>query len=202
MAFLCVVYSGMIFVDDVIVADDIPLARFSCNTGACKGACCVVGSAGAPVRQSEIPVLNKAWRLLKDELPPASREAVIEKGLVRASSDGDYELSTIGDAECVFVKRTSEGVAICAIQEAHQQGRFQWPKPISCHLFPIRETRLGAVSYLNFEYVPEICEPAVTHARANGHHLSDMLAEPLARRFGAAWVRAFLDACRQAREGA
>lgn len=202
MAFLCVVYSGMIFVEDVVVSDDIPLARFVCHTGACKGACCVVGSAGAPVTDAEIPVLNKAWRLLKDELPQAAREAVVEKGLVRPSPDGDHELTTVGDAECVFVKRSADGVAVCAIQEAHQQGRFPWPKPISCHLFPIRETRLGAISYLNFEYVPEICEPAVVHAKAQGLYLTDMLADPLTRRFGAAWTEAFLDACRHVRDGA
>ena len=191
----------MIFVDDVVVSEEILLARFGCDTGACKGAWCVVGSAGAPVRDGERAVLNKAWRLLESELPAAARQAVADEGLLQPSSDGDYELATVGDAECVFVKRTPDGVAVCAIQEAHLQGRFHWPKPISCHLFPIRETRLGAVSYLNFEYVPEICEPAVVNARANGLYLTDMVAEPLTRRFGSAWTRTFLEACRSHREG-
>lgn len=185
----------MIFVRDVIVSDDIPAARFACDTGACKGACCVVGSAGAPVSSSEIPVLNKAWSLLKDELRPQARDAVADKGLIRPSPDGDYELSTVDDADCVFVKRADRGVAVCAIQQAHEQGRFHWPKPLSCHLYPIRETRIGAVTYLNFEFVPEICEPAVHHARTRGLYLTDIMAEPLTRRFGADWTEEFLAAC-------
>ena len=34
----------------------------------CKGACCVVGDAGAPVSKSEIEVLNKAYSQLKEKL--------------------------------------------------------------------------------------------------------------------------------------
>jgi len=178
-----------------MVSEDIAFARFACNTGACKGACCVVGSAGAPVTAAEIPVLNKAWSLLKDELRSQSRDAVADKGLVRASSDGDYELSTIGDAECVFVQFTEAGTAVCAIQKAFYEGRFHWPKPISCHLFPIRATTIGAVTYLNFEFVPEICEPAVRHAKTEGIWLSDYIREPLERRFGSDWADEFQAAC-------
>lgn len=189
----------MIFVRDVMVSEDIAFARFACNTGACKGACCVVGSAGAPVNKSEIPVLNKAWSLLKDELRPQSRDAVADKGLIRPSPDGDFELSTIGDAECVFVQFTDSGTAVCSIQKAFYEGRIQWPKPISCHLFPIRATTIGAVTYLNFEFVPEICEPAVHHAKSEGIYLSDYIREPLERRFGKDWVDEFQAACEHVR---
>ena len=79
--------------------------------------------------------MNKAWSLLKDELRPQSRDAVADKGLIRPSPDGDFELSTIGDAECVFVQFTDSGTAVCSIQKAFYEGRIQWPKPISCHLF-------------------------------------------------------------------
>jgi len=182
-----------------MISEDIAFARFACNTGACKGACCVVGSAGAPVAKSEIPVLNKAWSLLKDELRPQSRDAVADKGLIRPSSDGDFELSTIGEAECVFVQFTESGTAVCSIQKAFYEGRINWPKPISCHLFPIRATTIGAVTYLNFEFVPEICEPAVHHAKAEGVYLSDYIREPLERRFGKDWVDEFQAACEHVR---
>ena len=42
--------------------EDIATAKFACDITKCKGACCVVGDAGAPVDREEIPVLNKAFK--------------------------------------------------------------------------------------------------------------------------------------------
>ena len=58
----------MIRVQDVILSEDIATAKFVCDITKCKGACCVVGDAGAPVDREEIPVLNKAFKELKDKL--------------------------------------------------------------------------------------------------------------------------------------
>jgi len=44
----------MFKVENTILADDIATAKFSCDLSRCKGACCVVGDAGAPVVKSEI----------------------------------------------------------------------------------------------------------------------------------------------------
>ncbi len=189
----------MFAVGQALVSSDIPRARFSCHLAACKGACCVVGSAGAPVAAQEIPVLNQAWAALRAELPQAAHHAVADRGLTRPSPDGDFELATVGGAECVFVAHTADGTAICAIQRAWLEGRFHWPKPISCHLFPIRISTIGGTDFLNFEYVPEICEPAVVHGRTTDRWLSDELAEPLIRRFGQAWYQEFRTACEDAR---
>ena len=44
------------------------------------------------------------------------------------------------------------GIAKCAIQQAYYEGRFDWEKPLSCHLFPIRIVSIGGYDYLNFEF--------------------------------------------------
>jgi len=55
----------MFQIDNVILSDDIATVKFACDLGRCKGACCVVGDAGAPVEKKEIPVLKKAYAQLK-----------------------------------------------------------------------------------------------------------------------------------------
>lgn len=181
-----------------LVSDDVAHAKFACKTSACKGACCVVGEAGAPVEKKEIPVLKKAWKLLREELRAEARDAVDRDGLILTSNDG-HELACVNQSECVFVVYEQD-VAVCAIQKAYFDGRFDWEKPISCHLFPIRIKTIGAIDYVNFEFVPEICTPGAQNGRASGIWLSDFLKPPLVRRFGKAWYEEFVATCAYIRE--
>lgn len=188
----------MFFVDHVYLSDDVALARFSCNIRACGGACCVQGAAGAPVRPGERAVLNKAWHLLKEELRPEAREQVETHGLVYGSGK-DLELACVKAGACVFVEFDDDGTALCSIQKAAMEGRLNWPKPISCHLYPLRIMEAGGADYVNFEYVPDMCSTACTHARETGTYLAETLEEPLTRKYGADWYIRFLEACQTVR---
>lgn len=183
----------MFFVGNTIISDDLATFKFACDLGKCKGACCVVGSAGAPVKASEIPVLRRAFEELKSELRPEAVEVVEQSGLVHKHRDG-YELACTNGAECVFVKYDQFQVATCAIQQAFEEGRFNWPKPISCHLFPVRVTALASQDMLNVEYVPSICSPACDRGHAEDIGLAEFLKEPLIRAYGAEWYDEFVDA--------
>lgn len=188
----------MFQVQNTLISDDIALAKFACHLSACKGGCCVVGEGGAPIDASEVTILNKAWELLKDELPVASREEVISNGLIRGKSD-DLELACVGTAECVFVQKNNEGVALCSIQKAYFDGRIGWEKPISCHLFPIRIMEISGIDFLNFEYIPEICESGAIHGRGKNEYLAEHLSKPLTRKYGEQWYNEFLSACEHVR---
>lgn len=188
----------MFCVDDVYLSDEIALARFSCNIKACKGACCVRGDAGAPVHNSERAVLNKAWHLLKDELRPEAREQVETHGLINGSGK-NLELACSDGAACVFVQYDEAGVALCGIQKAMLEGRLNWPKPISCHLYPLRIMEAGGADYIHFEYIPEMCSAACTHARETNTYLAETLETPLTRKYGANWYQRFLKACAELR---
>lgn len=189
----------MFCVDNVYLSDDVALARFSCNIKACKGNCCVRGDAGAPVENRERAVLNKAWHLLKDELRPEAREHVEAHGLINGRG-ANLELACSNGAACVFVQYNEDGVALCSIQKAMMEGRIDWPKPISCHLYPLRIMRAGGAEYVNFEYIPEMCSTACTHARETNTHLAETLEAPLTRKYGADWYARFLEACAEVRE--
>lgn len=158
-----------------------------------------MGDAGAPVEKKEIPILKKAWLEVRNEVRPRAREVVQEKGLIQGNEKEGYELTCTDNEECVFVTYTEDKIAICSIQKAFQEGRIAWPKPISCHLFPVRITSIAGFDYANFQYVPTLCAPAVAQGKKEGYYLSDFLETPFLRKYGADWVEDFKEACRQMR---
>ncbi len=186
------------FVGDTIISDDVATFKFVCDLGRCKGACCVVGDAGAPVKGSELPVLRRAWEQLKDTLRPEAVAVVESEGLYKNNGQG-YELSCTEGAECVFVVYDGAGVATCAIQQAYDAGDFSWPKPISCHLFPVRVTKLANHDMLNMEYIPSICSAACDKGERSGVGLAEFLREPLVRVYGNDWYNDFMEAVRDVR---
>lgn len=188
----------MFQVQKTLISDDVALAKFSCHLSSCKGACCVVGEGGAPIEKHEINHLNKAYDVLKNELPATSIKEVESNGLIRASKDG-LELACVGSAECVFVIQANEKVSICAIQKAFFDGRIDWEKPISCHLFPIRIMNIGDLDFLNFEFVPEICTPGAEMGQQKNEFLAEHLERPLVRKYGNDWFDEFIHACNHVR---
>jgi hypothetical protein len=189
----------MIRVEDVILSEDIATAKFACNISRCKGACCVVGDAGAPVSRQEIPVLNKAFRQLKESLNPEAVKKAGREGVVVGNSESGFEINCIDSGECIFVEKDENGISTCAIQKAFYQGRFNWEKPISCHLYPVRLKHIAGFDYANFEYIPELCSAGCERGAEEGVYLADFLETALVRRYGRDWYNKFLTACREVR---
>ena len=179
----------MFAVGNILISDDLLEAPFACNLGACHGACCVQGDSGAPLEADERERLEEVLPAVRHRLRPEAVEVIEECGVWEEVGAGQYATTCVGQAECVFV--TYRGpVASCAIHEAALEGKVDWPKPISCHLYPVRIEGLGEYEALNYEQVG-ICEPGVRHGRREGAQLADFLRQPLVRRYGEAWYREF-----------
>ncbi len=190
----------MFKIQDTILTEEIATTKFACDLPRCKGACCVVGDAGAPVVKSEIPVLHKAYRELKNEMKPEAVAIAERDGVVVGSEKAGYEISCVGGAECIFVNYDEEEVAYCTIQKAYFEGRFNWEKPLSCHLFPIRLKRISDFDYANFEYVDSLCSAACEKGKKEETYLAEFLEKPLVRRYGQEWFDEFIAACNYIRE--
>ncbi len=190
----------MFRVGDTILSKSIATAQFACDVTQCKGACCVVGESGAPLSTDEVPRVEEAFELLADELSAAAREEVARVGVVRGSQKKGYEITCVDDNECIFVDYTEEGVAECTIQRAWMAGELSWEKPLSCHLYPIRLSRVGTFDYANFEYIPDLCSAGCGRGEREGIYLSDYLEKPLTRRYGKEWYSEFRRACDEIRE--
>ena len=187
----------MFVVQDVLVSDRIVDAPFACNLGACHGACCVQGDSGAPLEEDELRRVEEALPRVKKYLRPEALSVIDESGVWEERKDGGHATTCVDGAECVFV--TYEGpVAKCALQRAYHEGRISFPKPISCHLFPVRVERYGDHEALNYEEIA-LCVSARGNGRRQGMQLAEFLREPLIRKYGEQWYDEFLTACKERR---
>jgi hypothetical protein len=179
----------MFAVDHILLSDDLVDAPFACNLGACRGGCCVQGDAGAPLEADERASVEAVLPVVRPYLRPEALRVIAQQGAWEEEAPGHYVTTCVDGADCVFV--TYEGpVAKCAIQKAFYAGRTDFPKPLSCHLFPIRVHQYGDQEVLNYEPIG-LCNPARIKGERQGIQVADFLREPLIRKYGEAWYARF-----------
>ena len=128
----------MLQIQDVVVSFDVLKEKFLCDLSACKGACCIEGDAGAPVELDEVEKLEEVLPLIWDELSPGARTVIDKQGVVYVDQEGDLVTSIVNGKDCVFTCYDEKGCCYCAIEKAYREGKADFLKPVSCHLYPIR----------------------------------------------------------------
>ncbi len=184
----------MMKIGDVLVSDDIKDVEFVCHLEKCKGACCVEGDLGAPLEESELPMLNEIQEAIQPYLTEAGRAAIAEQGAYILDEDGDFSTPTVGGKECAYAHYDAQGVLKCGIEQAYLDGQVRWRKPISCHLYPIRITRKKTMEAVNY-HKWDICSAACTFGKSLKVPLYKFLKEPLIRKYGEAWYEELTTAC-------
>ncbi len=177
----------MIMVDNVVVSDELIKARFMCNLAECKGACCIEGDAGAPLKVEEIGIIEDDLDLIKPFMTPEGLKVVEEFGVFDYDSFGNFVTPLIKDRDCAFVFY-NDGVAACAIEKAHLEGEIDFRKPISCYLYPIRVSKSGPIETLHFHRW-NICSPAFSFGQQQQMPVYQFLREPLILKYGYAWFK-------------
>lgn len=173
-------------VGQVILSPDIITECFLCDLTACKGACCVEGESGAPLTPGEVGEIESALPVVWDDLSPKARAVIEADGVATTDAEGDLVTGIVCGKDCVLARREGD-LCLCATERAHRAGRLRWCKPVSCHLYPIREKRLSnGLTALNYHRW-SVCRPAVRAGRKAGIPLYVSLRDPLVRRFGADW---------------
>lgn len=176
----------IIQVGDVLVSPDIFTEKFCCDLDACKGVCCVVGDAGAPVTMDETLAIEDAVDTVWDELSASAQAVLDRQGVAYTDEEGDLVTSIVDGRDCVFTCY-DKGCCLCALERAYRQGKTSFVKPISCALYPLREKQFGPNLYgLNY-HKWRICAAARQKGKELDLPLYRFLAEPLTRRFGKAW---------------
>ena len=178
----------MIQIDDVIISLDVFREKFLCDLDACKGACCIEGDAGAPVELSEIEKLEEVLPIVWDALTPEAQAVIEKQGVVYPDRDGEMVTSIVDGKDCVFTCYDERGYCYCAIEKAYREGKTDFYKPISCHLYPIRVDGCGPYKAVNYHRW-SVCQAAVLLGRKEDVAVYQFLKEPLIRKFGEAWYR-------------
>ncbi|PNQ74570.1 DUF3109 domain-containing protein [Hanstruepera neustonica] len=169
-----------------IVSEDIIEKDFVCNLSACKGACCIDGDAGAPLEKSETDKLQEIYPKVKPLLRKESIQAIEEQGVFITTENGDFETPLIDGADCAYVIFDENKTALCAIEEAYNQGEIDWKKPVSCHLYPIRVKDYSEFSAVNYEKW-HICSDACTLGKELQVPVYKFVKQALIRKFGEDW---------------
>ena len=178
----------MIEVGKTLVSDDVIEEQFVCDLNKCKGACCVEGDLGAPLTKEELPLIEQVIPLVKPYLTPQAIEVLEKEGGFLLDEDGDYSTTTIHGEECAFAFYDDQKVLKCSIEQAHKEGKTDFKKPISCHLYPIRVVKLPEFDALNYDRW-QICSPACDLGKELKVPVYKFLKEALIRKYGAAWYQ-------------
>ena len=206
-------FGTIIEIGDVLISEDVVCEYFACDCGACGGACCIEGDAGAPLEESELEGLEEGYPSYSPLMSQAGRDRVDEVGFFEVDRDGELVTPCVpGSSECAFCKLSAAGAsgpagkifgerpagpelrrtvsALCAIELAG------FRKPISCALYPIRITKMpGGGCALNLHRW-KICAPAYEKGRGEGVRAYEFLRGPLIRRFGPEFYDALSAAAR------
>jgi hypothetical protein len=142
----------MIIVGNALVSEDILEKKFACQIDKCKGECCVLGDAGAPLLKDEADIILDIYDKIEPYISAEGIAEIKENGFVTRDTDGDLVTVCRSSGECVFVVYESNGIASCAIEKAHTAGDIDFKKPISCHLYPIRTKKYGSYIAMNYHH--------------------------------------------------
>lgn len=175
----------MITIGNTAISDDIADQFFVCDLAKCKGACCEEGDLGAPLEENELPLIDELLDKVKPYMSPQGRKAMEAQGPYLKDYEGDYSTTTVKGKECVFAI-AENGSWKCAIEKAWKEGKTDFRKPISCHLYPIRITKYDYYDALNYHRW-HICNPACHQGKSLRVELYRFLKEPLIRKYGEAW---------------
>jgi hypothetical protein len=177
----------MIQVGDTVISELLLEKKFVCDLKACKGVCCVEGDAGAPLEEEELEELVDVFPIVKEYLSEKAI-AALEEDLYVIDRDGEYVTQLVDGKECAYVIFDENGSTQCAIEQAYNDGKIAFKKPISCHLFPVRLNKYKDFTAVNYAYW-NICDDACALGEKLGVKTYLFLKEPLIRRFGAAWFK-------------
>lgn len=176
----------MLIVKDCIISEDIAEKRFCCDLAKCKGECCIEGDCGAPLEESEIPILERILPEVEPYMTPEGIAVIREEGVAAEDNAGEPCTPLINNRECAYICYGDDGMALCAIEKAYRDGKIDWKKPVSCHLYPVRVDVFGEFTAVNY-HKWDICQCAVAKGKECGEPLYKYLKEPFIRRFGQEW---------------
>lgn len=181
---------ALIAIDNVLVSDDVVEAKFVCDLHKCKGGCCEDGDAGAPLAKEEKKILAEIYENVKPYLTAEGRAEIERQGKYVYDNEFGWVTPTVNGAICAYGVRDERGIIKCAIEQAYRDGKVQWKKPISCHLYPIRIVEAKHATYVNYEPRDVLCDPGCVLGKKVKMPVYQFLKESIIRKFGEAFYEA------------
>ena len=174
----------MIAIDNVLVSDDVVEAKFVCDLHKCKGGCCEDGDAGAPLEKEEKKIIDENFEAIKPYLTKEGLQEIERQGRYLYDREFGWVTPTINGAICAYGSRDKNGIIKCGIEAAYYDGKLDWKKPISCHLYPIKLSEGKVYTNVNYEPRDVLCRPGCALGKKLKMPVYQFLKEALIRKFG------------------
>ncbi len=176
----------MIAIDNKLVSDELIDEQFVCDLSKCKGGCCVDGDAGAPLNLDELDELNGVYEAVLPYLPEESRMELERQGRYVYDQEFGWVTPTIKSKICVYGIIDKAGVVKCGIEQAYNDGKVSWKKPISCHLYPVRIklSKNKQTEFVNYKPREDLCKAACSLGKKLKVPVYVFLKDSLVRKYG------------------
>jgi len=174
----------LIAIENILVSDEVVESQFVCDLSKCKGGCCEDGDAGAPLSKKELTELNNAYDAAKPYMTKEGVAVTEKQGRYEYDREFGWVTPTIQGKMCAYGYRDKKGVIMCAFEQAYNDGKTTWKKPVSCHLYPIKIKKSKEYEMLNYEPRESLCSPACALGEKLKVPTYVFLKDALVRKYG------------------
>lgn len=183
----------MIIIDNKLISDEVVEEQFVCDLAKCKGGCCEDGDAGAPLETWEKNEIEKYFNIVLPYLTNEGKNEINKQGYFVYDKTFGWVTPTINNGICVYANRDNNKIIHCAFEQAYNDGKISWKKPLSCHLFPIKTTiskQDPDIEYINYEPREDLCKAACKLGKKLKVPVYIFLKEALIRKYGTEFYKA------------
>jgi len=177
----------MIAIDNKLISDEVIQEQFVCDLNKCKGGCCEDGDAGAPLEVWELNKLIEHYDAIKPYMTKEGIKEIERQGKYIYDVEFGWVTPTINSGICAYGLRDENGIIKCAVEQAYYDGKLDWKKPVSCHLFPIKITKSQEdedLEFVNYEPRKDLCKAACKLGKQLKVPVYIFLKEALIRKYG------------------
>lgn len=177
----------MIVIDNKLISDEVVEEQFVCDLSRCKGGCCEEGDAGAPLTKEEMSHIVEYYDVVKEYITADGIKAIERHGKYQYDAEFGWVTPTVNGGICAYGYKNNKGVIMCGFEQAYNDGKTGWKKPISCHLFPIKISSGKSdpdMEYINYEPREDLCKAACGLGKKLKMPVYVFLKEALIRKYG------------------
>ena len=190
-------FCSVIVIDKVLISDEVIEEQFVCDLNKCKGGCCEDGDAGAPLTREEMKIVDNVFEIVKPYLTKEGLASIKKSGFYQFDREFGWVTPTIEGKMCAYGFRDKKGIIKCAFEQAYYDGKIEWKKPVSCHLFPIKTKKTKEFELINYEPREDLCSPACALGKKLKVPTYVFLKEALVRKYGEEFYGALEEAAKR-----